>query len=444
MRTLAIALIAADPVEAGRPINAHGTDGWWEDVFRHWPSGMPTPRIERVAPDNLVVPIPGTSRTSSPWDAALLYVSPTTDEAALCQALDTVQHSNVPTLLLTSDRTHRLDDFHVGSVLVQSIDADPRQTAAMLYALASRQAAVRSMDQNLRLAQSFQGETAAEIDRLHQELLLAARVQRDFMPKHMPELEGLAASVLFRPAGFVSGDTYDVFRLDDDHVGFFIADAMGHGVPAALMTLYISGSLPRREIINDQLRIVPPAEALTRLNASLHECLAGPSRFVTAIYGVANTRTGVIDLACAGHPPPLRISQHGVVPVEVSGMLLGVVADYEYEQISIRLDKNEILVLHSDGVEAAVAPRSSTSDLPHSVIPAHHGLFSCLRRGDALRDLQTAMTRLAHELDSKSGSLHQEDDLTVLALQTVPRPARTESDNHTANNTHNELLSRTQ
>ena len=108
-------------------------------------------------------------------------------------------------------------------------------------------------------------------------------------------------------------------RLDEHHVGFFLADAMGHGVPAALMTLYLTGSLPRKEIVGSGYRIVSPAEALTRLNNGLQECMAGPARFATAICGTVNVRTGMITMACAGHPPPLRIGPNGVRPVEVNG-----------------------------------------------------------------------------------------------------------------------------
>jgi sigma-B regulation protein RsbU (phosphoserine phosphatase) len=50
--------------------------------------------------------------------------------------------------------------------------------------------------------------------------------------------------VLYRPAGYVSGDIYNVAKARRPHTGFFIADAVGHGVPAALLTMIISRSLP--------------------------------------------------------------------------------------------------------------------------------------------------------------------------------------------------------
>lgn len=420
MRTHCIAVLSTDR----EPSGASGHQHWWDEIFRAWPAGIALPRLESMSPEDLLASVQS-GRAATHLDCVVLSLSSVASESTLYRLLDGVQQAMLPTLLLVDERMPKLDDFHAGSVLVQPLDAPAAMTAAMLHALAARQTAVRSMEQNLKLAQSFQGETAAEIDRLHQELLLAARVQRDFMPKHMPQVEGFEANVLFRPAGFVSGDTYDVSRLDETHVGFFIADAMGHGVPAALMTLYLTGSLPRKEFTQEGYRIVPPGEALTRLNNGLQECMAGPARFATAIAGVVNTETGLITIACAGHPPPLRIGPHGVKPVEVSGMLLGVVADYEYEQVTIRLEPDELLVLHSDGIETAFGPRSAATDESTAkIIPPHYRHLAIMRRGESLRDLDTAMLNLAMDIDGQAGSLHQDDDLTILAMQTRPTGTR--------------------
>lgn len=414
MRTHCIALITGQDPQPGK---AH----WWEPLLRAWPVGLPLPRLEPVRPSDVLAMVES-NKAHAHWDAAVLAMAAPIDEATVCHLLDALQQAMIPALMLVQERTARLDEFHPGSVIVQTLGGDPTAAAAMLYAMAARQTSVRSMEKTLKLAQSFQGETAAEIDRLHQELLLAARVQRDFMPKSMPEIDGLEASVLFRPAGFVSGDTYDVARLDEHHVGFFLADAMGHGVPAALMTLFLTGSLPRKEITGSGYRLVPPAEALTRLNNGLQECMAGPARFATAICGTVNTRTGLITMACAGHPPPLRIGPSGVKPVEVSGMLLGVVADYEYEQVTIRLEEDELLVMHSDGIETIFSPRNTAaSDLPSRPMPPHYQHLASMRRGESMKDLTTAMTRLAADIDGQVGSLHQDDDLTVLSLSTTRR-----------------------
>ena len=413
MQPLSIVLIAAGGSEASRP-------GWWDGIFRHWPAQSTPPKLELLTAEQVLSDSRATVAIKA-CDAAI--VAPVSkhsnDETCVYRVLDVLQQATVPALMLVDGPLDRLDEFHPGSVLAQALDSPPQALAGMVYALAQRQGSVRALDQSLKMAHSFQGETAAEIDRLHGELLLAARVQRDFLPKHMPVVDGVECGVLFRPAGFVSGDTYDVCRLDEFHVGFFLADAMGHGVPAALMTLYISGSFPRKEIDKGGYRLVPPAESLRRLNRELHHSIAGPARFVTAICGIIDTRTGLIDLACTGHPPPLRVSRHGVRAVDVSGMLLGVVEDFEYQQTTSRLEEDELLVIHSDGIEAAFSP--TKPDHSRAGNKAYLTHLASMRRGESLDSLLSAMERLGVDLDNQAGSFHQDDDLTILAFETTSK-----------------------
>src|SRR6202453_5516879 len=85
--------------------------------------------------------------------------------------------------------------------------------------------------------------------RLDEELRLAAKLQQDFLPKTLPQIGPVHFHTLFLPAGYVSGDFYDVMRLDEKHIGFYIADAVGHGVPAALLTMFIKHALATKQII---------------------------------------------------------------------------------------------------------------------------------------------------------------------------------------------------
>src|SRR5215213_1476021 len=100
------------------------------------------------------------------------------------------------------------------------------------------------------------------ITRMDQELKLAARVQQDFLPRALPKVSGVSFSSLYRPAGFVSGDLYDVMRLDESHVGIYMADAVGHGMPAALLSMFLKNALVTKEILAGGYRLLTPAEAL--------------------------------------------------------------------------------------------------------------------------------------------------------------------------------------
>src|SRR5207237_29730 len=77
------------------------------------------------------------------------------------------------------------------------------------------------------------------------ELELARHIQESFLPRTLPELPQVRFAVKYRPCERVGGDFYDVFRLDEKHLGFYVADAMGHGVPASLPTRSIDPSMVR-------------------------------------------------------------------------------------------------------------------------------------------------------------------------------------------------------
>src|SRR4051812_27970904 len=124
--------------------------------------------------------------------------------------------------------------------------------------------------------------------RLDEELRLAARIQQDFLPKMLPQIGNVHFHTLFRPAGYVSGDLYDVMRLDEHHVGFFICDAVGHGMPAALLTMFIKRALVTKEIYNSGYRLLDPCETLKRLNDALVEQNLSQATYATAMYGIVN------------------------------------------------------------------------------------------------------------------------------------------------------------
>src|SRR5262249_22012829 len=97
---------------------------------------------------------------------------------------------------------------------------------------------------NRRLQQTYQ--------QLDQELALAGRIQRSLLPQALPDMPSVRFAVYYRPCGQVGGDSYDAFRLDEHHVGFYVADAMGHGVPASLLTVFVKKGVRAQEIFGRQ------------------------------------------------------------------------------------------------------------------------------------------------------------------------------------------------
>lgn len=246
--------------------------------------------------------------------------------------------------------------------------------------------------------------------RLDEELRLAARLQQDFLPKQLPRLGPVHARALFRPAGYVSGDLYDVIRLDDRHLGFYMADAVGHGVPAAMLALFLRHALVTTEPTPTGPRLLTPAEAMARLNESLVAQNLSQASFATAVYGVMDAQTLRLTVARAGHPSPLVLRAGGELEtVEADGPLLGIFPGATFAEQATTLAPGDRLFLYTDGVEVAFC------DDCRDTRRWREELF---RRRHLAADEMVA--DLVEHLDRESGSLAPKDDLTMIVADVRP------------------------
>lgn len=412
MRNSTVTLIASDRLEERQA-------SWWRRVAEHWPAGSPAPKLQLLGYD-AAIDDPGAIIGSV---VVAFFEDDDDAHRSPLQLSEALHDRALPGVFLFREIDERRALLASEVVMVAPIDTPANEAAWAIAALGQRQSIVESMLHELRTTRRFQSGMRGEMDRVHEELQLAAQVQRDFLPKCLPSVPGVDFGVLFRPCGYVSGDIYDVTRLDEHHVGFFIADAIGHGVPAALMTMVICRGLPMKEIIGDEYRIVPPAEALTRLNVQLIKRQGESPRFASAVYGVIDVRTREVTLAGAGHPPPLRFRAGGMERVETEGGLLGVFAKESYQQVRFVMDMDETLVLHSDGFETAF-PDVGADNYGRRMPTTHYlrhfsDMASRVRTGT---EIARSFVDLARNLDTQTGSLHQVDDVTAIGV--TPRPAR--------------------
>lgn len=205
-----------------------------------------------------------------------------------------------------------------------------------------------------KLAEQF-NITEALVDNLSEQLRLAGLVQRDFLPGQLPNTDQLSWAAAFLPAEWVSGDIYDVTRLDEDHISFFIADAVGHSMPAALLTIFIKQALVTRETCGNEHRIFSPAEVVSNLNVKMAEQKLSGYQFATCCYCLLNEKTLELTIARAGHPYPILIRPgEPNQQIELRGSLLGIFGQTQYTQKTIQLQRGDKIVLYSDGADPFV------------------------------------------------------------------------------------------
>ena len=192
-------------------------------------------------------------------------------------------------------------------------------------------------------------------DNLTEQLRLAGLVQQDFLPAKLPNTDEIQWATIFLPAEWVSGDIYDIVRIDEQHIGFYVADIVGHGMPAALLTIFLKQALVMRETIKNNYRIFSPAEVVKNLNLRMTAQKLSGYQFATCCYCLLNTKTLQLTYSRAGHPYPILI-RPGQKPeqLEIRGSLLGIFEQAEYVQQTIQLQPGDKLLLYSDGAESFI------------------------------------------------------------------------------------------
>ncbi len=266
------------------------------------------------------------------------------------------------------------------------------------------------MDQQVAVMQRLGKKLNQQFVEVDQELRLASRLQRDFLPKHLPQIDDIQFAAVYRPATWVSGDVYDIRRLDESHVGFLVADAVGHGVAAGLLTMFIKHSIIGKRIYDDGYTLVPPSEVLAILNRDLANQELPNCQFVTACYGVIDTRTHEVVFARGGHPHPIHVSaEGGCAEIHTVGGLLGVFNDEAFPSARLILEPGEKLIIYSDGMEDIILDRG-----PDGGSPAK---FTADFRKLVRRPAEACAAGLAAHLDLREGSLQPADDQTCVVIE---------------------------
>ena len=188
-----------------------------------------------------------------------------------------------------------------------------------------------------------------------EQLRMAGEVQRNFLPDSLPNSQTIRWATIFHPADWVSGDIYDIRRLDEQHIGFYIADAVGHSMPAALLTMFLKQAIIMRQTSGNSYRIFEPVEVMENLNKKMGEQHLKGCLFATCCYCLLNTRTLEMTYARAGHPYPVLLRKASEPEqLENRGGLLGIFDETDFEQKTVQLEQGDKLLMYSDGCDRLI------------------------------------------------------------------------------------------
>ena len=259
----------------------------------------------------------------------------------------------------------------------------------------------------LRVAQLVRQQQLAfaEQQRIEQELKVAQLIQQTLLPQSVPDIEGYEVTAYYQPAREVGGDFYDFIHFEGGKIGLIVADVTDKGVPAALVMA------TTRSILRAAAeRLVSPGAALARTNDVLTPEIP-PKMFVTCFYAVLDPATGHLRYANAGHDVPYCHTSDGVVELRARGMPLGLMPGMAYEEKETTLQKDEYVLLYSDGLVEAHNPQREMFGFPRL-----QALMADYADGATVKDYLLEQLALFTE-----PGWEQEDDVTLVTLQCLQR-----------------------
>lgn len=280
----------------------------------------------------------------------------------------------------------------------------------------TREGGIGAFEANdLRLLALFANQVAIALEnaRLHRDALakqamerdleLAATIQRDILPKSIPELEGIEIAALSRPARQVGGD-YHAFFVRDGIVTTLVADVAGKSMPAALLVSALHAVI---QLLFHEGRDL--GEIATELNRHIHNWSA-ENKFITMILVAIDPEQGTIRYVNAGHNPAYLLVNGKMDQVRSHGLPIGILPSTHYVAQTRPFPEGSCVVLYSDGITEAedVDDNEFGNERLEALLEQHIDCSASL-----IRD------QIADAVDAFVGEAPQKDDETIVIVRRV-------------------------
>lgn len=249
---------------------------------------------------------------------------------------------------------------------------------------------------------------ANEKKRLDHDLQIAREIQRILLPSEAPTVAGFEISGVNIPASQVSGDYFDYITVDADRIGVAIADVSGKGVPASLIMAIC------RSVLRSQAPDNPsPSEVLKKVNRQLYPDIR-EDMFISMAYLVLDHVRATVTLSRAGHDAPLlyQSATGELVPIKPPGLVVGIdsgsVFDRITSDVAVPLEKDDCLILYTDGFTEALDASGDEFGLPRTMDSI---------RASVADGAPAIINRLIEDVRQFVGATPQNDDITLIAIR---------------------------
>ena len=238
---------------------------------------------------------------------------------------------------------------------------------------------------------------------LERDLELASRIQRGLLPQPDIRVRDWRIHYTYKPAGVVSGDYCDVIQppAGDGQVIFLLGDVTGKGVAASLLMTHLHAMF--RSLASIGLELDKLLEMANRLFCE--STIAG--QYATLVCGRIG-KDGEVEIASAGHFPALLVAKEGVRQIEATGLPLGMFSTGSYAVRRARLERNDSLLLYTDGISEARDPSGNEYGIVGLSLAAGE------RHGWPPQELVAACLK---DVERHASGTRQADDQTLMVIQ---------------------------
>jgi serine phosphatase RsbU (regulator of sigma subunit) len=251
---------------------------------------------------------------------------------------------------------------------------------------------------------------------LERELEIGREIQKGFLPRVLPRVEGWEIAAYFKSARQVAGDFYDVFHLDSERqICLVIADVCDKGVGAALfMTLFRSllrFTIGAAELLGEHSPTSKLKHAVTLTNDYISYTHGDTSMFATIFMGILDPANGMLAYINAGHESPLLINSDGVCQsLKRTGPAVGILSDVSFNVQEAQLRPGDLFFSFTDGASDALDPAGTSF--------GKEQLISLLNNQASSETLLGRISELIHKHIAEA---EQFDDITLLAARRLMR-----------------------
>jgi len=278
----------------------------------------------------------------------------------------------------------------------------------------TREGGIGAFEANeLRLLSLFANQVAIALEnaRLHREALekqamerdleLAATIQRDILPKAIPQVDGIEIAALANPARQVGGD-YHAFFVREGVVTTLVADVAGKSMPAALLVSALHAVIQLLFAEGREL-----GEIATELNRHIHSWSA-ENKFATMIMVAIDPEHETIQFVNAGHNPCYVIGNGRIDTIKSHGLPIGILPGTRYATQTRPFPAGSCVVLYSDGITEAedVAGEEFGNERLEALLQEH---IDC--------SAATIRDQIADAVENFVGEAPQKDDETLVIVR---------------------------